>query len=112
MYLEIISFDVALYYLTKDEIRMEIFKGESEDDFGSDSSDDDPDFIETQEPSGTEVIECIEENITPNLPEDFLVTDSKMNMLLTRKSGYKWLLQGVEKQDLKILWPTYLFQKV
>ena len=34
IYLEMISFDMVLRYLTEDYIRMEIFKGEFEDDFG------------------------------------------------------------------------------
>ena len=37
---------MALCYLTKDEIRIETLKGESEDDFGCDSSDGVPDFVE------------------------------------------------------------------
>lgn len=81
---------MALRYFTEDEIRMELLKDELEDNFGGDNSDDDPDFIETQEPSDTDESECSEEEVASNLPEGCQVACSTENMLLTGKSGYKW----------------------
>nr|CAD7461280.1 unnamed protein product [Timema tahoe] len=62
----------------------------TEDNFGGDNTDDDPDFVETQGPSDTEASECGDEELASNLPYNNQPGSSKINTVLTGKSGYKW----------------------
>nr|CAD7425356.1 unnamed protein product [Timema monikensis] len=61
-----------------------------EDDFGEDNSDDNPDFVEIQDPSDTEASECGDEEPASNLPDNNQPGCSKNKTVLTRNSGCKW----------------------